>query len=48
MLQIQNLHKVFNKDTVNENNLFNNLNLDVKAGDFITIIGAMEQENLLF
>lgn len=40
MLQIQNLHKVFNKDTVNENNLFNNLNLDVKAGDFITIIGS--------
>ncbi|ACA55475.1 ABC transporter ATP-binding protein [Clostridium botulinum] len=40
MLQIQNLHKVFNKGTLNENNLFNNLNLDVKAGDFITIIGS--------
>ncbi|APH17236.1 ABC transporter family protein [Clostridium sporogenes] len=40
MLQIQNLHKVFNKDTVNENNLFNDLNLDVKEGDFITIIGS--------
>ncbi|EPY2274114.1 ABC transporter ATP-binding protein [Clostridium sporogenes] len=40
MLQIQNLHKVFNKDTVNENNLFNDLNLNVKEGDFITIIGS--------
>ncbi|EJP6471543.1 ATP-binding cassette domain-containing protein [Clostridium sporogenes] len=40
MLQIQNLHKVFNKDTVNENNLFNNLNLDVKEGEFITVIGS--------
>ncbi|KOR25479.1 ATP-binding cassette domain-containing protein [Clostridium sp. L74] len=40
MLQIQNLHKVFNKDTINENNLFNNLNLDVKEGEFITVIGS--------
>ncbi|EJO5348737.1 ATP-binding cassette domain-containing protein [Clostridium botulinum] len=40
MLQVQNLYKVFNKDTVNENNLFNDLNLHVKEGDFITIIGS--------
>ncbi|GAA0180609.1 ATP-binding cassette domain-containing protein [Clostridium sediminicola] len=40
MLQIQNLYKVFNKNTVNENTIFNQFNLDVSQGDFITIIGS--------
>ncbi|WP_251859906.1 ATP-binding cassette domain-containing protein [Clostridium sp. Marseille-Q2269] len=40
MLQIENLCKVFNKDTVNENNLFGDFTLDVKDGEFITIIGS--------
>ncbi|GAA0737875.1 ABC transporter ATP-binding protein [Clostridium oceanicum] len=40
MLQIQNLSKVFNKGTVNENSLYNNLSFHVSNGDFITIIGS--------
>ncbi|MFA6940680.1 MAG: ATP-binding cassette domain-containing protein [Clostridiaceae bacterium] len=40
MLQVQNLHKTFNSNTVNENTVFNNFNLTVNTGDFITIIGS--------
>ncbi|MCY6959137.1 ABC transporter ATP-binding protein [Clostridium brassicae] len=40
MLEIRNLYKVFNKNTVNENIIFNELNLKVNKGDFITIIGS--------
>lgn len=40
MLNIRNLSKVFNANTVNENILFNNFSLRVKEGDFITIIGS--------
>lgn len=40
MLEINNLHKIFNKDTVNENHVLNNINLKIRKGDFITIIGS--------
>lgn len=40
MLQIQNLHKVFSKGTVNEKVVFDGLNLKVEKGQFITIIGS--------
>lgn len=40
MLQIKNLYKVFNKNTVNENKVFDGLSLKVNKGDFITIIGS--------
>ncbi len=40
MLQIQNLHKVFNENTVNENIVFDDFSLTVEKGDFITIIGS--------
>lgn len=40
MLKIQNLQKVFNPNTINENRVFENLSIDVKKGDFITIIGS--------
>lgn len=40
LLLIRNLHKTFNKDTVNENKLFQGLSLEIKDGDFITIIGS--------
>lgn len=40
MLQIKNLYKVFNKNTANENIVFDKLNLRVNKGDFITIIGS--------
>jgi putative tryptophan/tyrosine transport system ATP-binding protein len=40
MLQIKNLLKVFNRDTVSENKVFDGLSLDINNGDFITIIGS--------
>jgi putative ABC transport system ATP-binding protein len=40
MLEIKNLSKVFNKNTVNENIVFNDLNLKLEKGDFVTIIGS--------
>jgi putative ABC transport system ATP-binding protein len=40
LLAIENLYKVFNKNTVNENILFQGLNLNVDKGDFVTVIGS--------
>lgn len=40
MLKLQNLEKVFNRNTVNENYLFRQLDFQVDKGDFITIIGS--------
>ncbi|ADL53698.1 ABC transporter ATP-binding protein [Clostridium cellulovorans] len=40
MLKITRLSKGFNKGTVNEKNLFKDFNLEVKPGEFITIIGS--------
>lgn len=40
MLQIENLTKVFNRGTVNEKKALQGINLDVKNGDFITILGS--------
>lgn len=40
MLQIQNLSKAFNVGTVNQNMIFNNLSLNIKDGDFVTVIGS--------
>lgn len=40
MLKVQNLHKVFNKGTINEKAVFNGLNLKVEKKQFITIIGS--------
>ncbi|KNF09588.1 spermidine/putrescine import ATP-binding protein PotA [Gottschalkia purinilytica] len=40
MLSIQNLCKTFNKNTANENVLYNDFSLEVEKGDFITIIGS--------
>lgn len=39
LLQIHNLTKVFGEDTINEKIALSDLSLDVKSGDFITIIG---------
>lgn len=40
MLNIENISLTFNKDTINEKTAIHNLNLHVRHGDFITIIGA--------
>ena len=40
MLKIQGLCKVFNPNTINENKVFNNFSIEVKKGEFITIIGS--------
>lgn len=40
MLKIQQLSKVFNPNTINENRVFDNLSLEIKKGDFVAIIGS--------
>lgn len=40
MIRITSLTKVFHEGTANENRAINNINLSVKEGDFITIIGS--------
>lgn len=40
MLKIQSIHKGFNQGTVNETNIFNNFNLNINQGDFVTIVGS--------
>ena len=40
MLKIENVRKVFNAGTVNEKVALNGLNLELKPGDFVTVIGG--------
>ena len=39
-LALSNITKVFNRGTVDENKLFDNFTLDVKDGDFISVVGS--------
>ena len=40
MLELKNVSKTFNPGTVNEKKALSNINLSVKKGEFITIIGS--------
>ena len=40
MIKVKNLTKIFNKGSVNENLALDRVTLDVKKGDFITVIGS--------
>lgn len=40
MLDIKNITKTFNKDTVNEKLALNDINLSLEEGDFVTVIGG--------
>lgn len=40
MLQLNNIVKIFNKGTVDENVLFNDFSFKVNKGDFISVIGS--------
>lgn len=40
MLKINNVHKTFNKGTINEKAALQGLNLELKEGDFVTVIGG--------
>ncbi len=40
MLKLENVRKVFNPGTVNEKVALNALNLELKEGDFVTVIGG--------
>lgn len=40
MLEIKNVYKTFNAGTINEKKALNNLNLVLKEGDFVTVIGG--------
>lgn len=40
MLKIKSINKSFNEGTINETSIFNNFNLEINKGDFITIVGS--------
>ena len=40
MIEIKRITKTFNPGTINEVNVFDNLNLSLNEGDFITVIGG--------
>lgn len=40
MLQIKDVHKTFNKGTINEKKALNGVQLHLRPGDFVTIIGG--------
>lgn len=40
MIELQNINKYYNSGTVNEMCLFNNFNLSVKKGEFISVVGS--------
>ena len=48
MLKIEHLRKTFHAGTINEKRVFTDLNLTVEDGDFVTVIGGNESEQLLF
>ena len=41
MLDLQNISKTFNPGTINEKKALNGLNLHLKPGDFVTVIGGV-------
>ena len=40
LLSLSNIHKTFEKGTVNENHVLRGLDLDIEQGDFISVIGG--------
>ncbi len=40
MLELQNIYKVFNRGTVNESVLFEDFSLEVKKGEFVSVVGS--------
>lgn len=40
MLQVNNIHKTFNKGTINEKKALDGLSLTLNEGDFVTVIGG--------
>lgn len=40
MLEIKDVHKTFNPNTINEKKALNGLNLTLNEGDFVTVIGG--------
>ena len=46
MLELRDIHKVFNRGTINEKTALCGLNLNLNAGDFVTIIGGNDVTKL--
>lgn len=40
MLELINIHKTFNQGTIDEKTLFENFNLEIKDGEFVSVIGS--------
>ena len=47
LLSLQQIHKTFEKGTVNENHVLRGLNLDIEQGDFISVIGGNGESTLM-
>lgn len=40
MLELKNIHKYYNPGTVNEMCLFEDFNLEIKKGEFVSVVGS--------
>ena len=40
MLQLKNIDVIFNWGTVNETQVFDNFNLDIEKGQFVSVVGS--------
>lgn len=40
MLQLENIDMVFNRGTINETRVFDNFNLDIEKGQFVSVVGS--------
>lgn len=40
LLKLSNIYKTFNKNTVNETKVFNDFNLSIERGEFISVVGS--------
>ena len=46
MLELKHIHKYYNPGTVNEMCLFEDFNLTVEQGDFVSVVGSNGSERL--
>ena len=48
MLRLENISKIFNRGSVNEQKVFENFSIDINDNDFITLIGSFYHGKLWF
>ena len=45
MLELQHIHKYYNPGTVNEMCLFEDFNLSIKKGQFVSVVDVYKRQN---